>query len=413
MARSEKYNKGSSWRDQFLKFKRKKEKKKDLKPVFKTEDDLFKRIGSADNDYSTETYYEWHTTLSNYVLSSDDEAPRMRSLRELCAMRIAEHHELINHELLKTGNWSVWHPVWRYLVRWRRDNYKLFQTFVDTFASEAGFASHDALISNPITKYKTILSSTQDAKRHRVERFFSNIKLDHFTNFVNGAKFQNLAILEIVKDLQDQELIELTNLTSLTALKVVQSAELKDTIVNSWCSAIKSHKWTKLQVLCLPRVSESSVVKLQRLATSSRLLYIEISFESSRFDLRKQWKSIDLIHWDLISERSLIEQPLGMKLHVLLSLHKLEERSIVPSESTFLLDFNIVDTPLLGNQSFISQRDYDDLWNLGQVRSCSLGLLLKKEPKPQISDRTVPNGVKRKKANPKSKMASVNSFFDL
>lgn len=415
MVRSESYNRGRSWRDQYLKSKRKKEAKKDPKLVFKTEDDLFKRIGSAD-DYSTEAFYDWNIILSNYALNSNDEVPKMRSLKDLCAMKITKHHQLINHELLKTGNWSIWGPVWRYLVRWRRDNYKLFQTFADVFCKESSFACHDNLESYPMTRYRTILSSTsQDAKRHRVERLFSNVKLHHFITFVNGAKFENLAILEIVKDLQDHELIELTNLSNLTALKIVQRTELKDTIINSWCSAMKSQKWTKLQVLCLPRVSESSVGKLQRLASSSRLLYIEPSFESSRFDIRNQWRSLNLNEWDLISEKAIIEQPLGLKLQILLSLNNLKERSIVPSGSTILLDFNIVDIPFLRGSEFISQGEHDDLWNLGQVRSCSQGLLLKKELKPEVKviSRVGHTGVKRMKVNPKSKMASVNSFFDL
>ncbi|ODQ61251.1 hypothetical protein WICANDRAFT_77893 [Wickerhamomyces anomalus NRRL Y-366-8] len=412
MARAERYNRGKSWRDKFLKSKKQKEKKKDNKPIFVTEDDLFKRIGSG-NDYSTERFYDWNIMLSNHILDKEYEEPKMRSLKDLCAMQIAEHHDLINHELLKNGNWSIWAPVWKYIVRWRRDNFKTFQTFADAFHRSSEFACHGNVRSYPSSRFKTLLSNTaQDTKRHRVERLFSNIKLTNLISNLNNSWFPHLTVLEISKDLQDDELLELTNLTNLTALKITQTNGMKDTIVNSWCSALKSQKWTRLQVLCLPRVSESSLIKLQRQVMNSRLLYIEIETGSSRFNIDKEWPNLDRTHWELIKERSIIEQPLALKFQSLLLLQRIENRSLIPTSSTILLDFNILDKEFVDYGGLVSQTEYDSLWNMGEVKGCYLGLLLKKLPKFENTVKKA-TGVKRLKTNPKPKVTSLNSFFDL
>jgi len=230
-----------------------------------------------------------------------------------------------------------------------------------------------------------------------------------------------LVILEISKKLGDHQLIELTNLSNLTAFKLSHGYDLKDTIINSWCSALKSSKWTRLQVLSLPKISQQSLTKLQKLASSTRLLYLEFDTGSTRFDIRSRWPEVDLSHWEIVIDRSILEQPLALKLTVLLRLHKIRSHSLVPGPSTVLLDFNIVNREFVDYGDVVSKVEYDYLWNLGDVKGSYLGLLLKKVPKPIIGDyNSVKNGMttigtssKRVKSNPKPKVTSVNSFFDV
>lgn len=419
MARAEKYNKGVSWRSRFLRSEKKRRKENDKPAVVLSEFDLLKRIGSG-VDYSTERFYDWNMTLSNHMLSKEDEVLKVRSLKDLCAMKITDHHELITHELLKIGNWSIWEPVWRYIVRWRRDNFKTFQTFADTFHTNPGFTCHDDLKGIPSARRKTLLYNTaKDTKRHRVERLFSNIKLGNLITILSNSSFDNLTILEVSSGLQHLELLELTNLTNLTALKIAQKDELKDIVINSWCSALKSNKWTKLQILSLPRISESSVIKLQKQTRISRLLYIEINTGTSRFSTSKEWSSVDMTNWELVTDKAITEQPLALKLHGLLATSKVTNHSLVPSSSTIMLDLNIVDKEFVDYGGLVTQKEYDDLWNLGEVRGCYYGLLLRKVSKvddmcKEMSKEVVKKvGTKRIKTGPKSKVISVNSFFDL
>ncbi|CCH41730.1 hypothetical protein BN7_1269 [Wickerhamomyces ciferrii] len=410
-------NRGKSWRNLYLALKRKKEaKEKPKEPIFKTEDDLFKRIGSG-SDYSTEYFYPWSTVHSNYMLDKEDEPLQMRSLKDICAIEIAQNHDMINQELLRSGNWSIWNLVWKYIIRWRRDNFKTFQIFADVFSGQKGFECHDELRSYPDSRYKTLVSSTlPNNKSHRIERLYGNLKFNGFIRTINHSRFDNLVVLEISKGLNDDDLLQLTNLSNLTALKIVQQDhQLPDTIINSWCSALKSSKWTKLQVLSIPEISQASMIKLQKHAYDTRLLYIEVATISSRFQPQRDWPDVDTVHWEVLKDRAITERSLGMKFQVLVQKYKIDQRSILPDQKTILLDFNIVDSEFESLDGISTQRDFDELWNLGEVQGNYTGFILKGIPiKPKIEKRQIEpkaKSVKKFKGNPKK--TSLKSFFDL
>ncbi|ODV70580.1 uncharacterized protein CYBJADRAFT_187448 [Cyberlindnera jadinii NRRL Y-1542] len=407
--------------------KRKRSEKDDGKKDWKrnkfiTVEEQFKAIGSSNmyNDTSTEANYEWGSVISPVVLSSRDEQRTLKSLKTLSAMKIAENQNLLSSSMLKSSSWQVWKLVWEYISLWRRDSFQTFELFASNFSKEAQFMCHPFVTNQVLAKKDMILkSSLPNETRHRVERVFGNIRFSNFVTTMNSLTFDNMVMLEINKPMKYDELIHLTNLTNLMALKIGRLTTIPDLVLDRWCTCIKAGKWKNLQVLSLPLESQGALCKLQKIAASCKLLYIEVTGKTI-VNIQRDWKDLDLINWTVTNDRAMENLPWGIKAQTIMKKYKITNHTKLPSPSTILLDFHVVNHTYIGKFKDL-ESEYDQLWSLRGLTGFSQAIVLNDKAVPEITATAIrPGSVQHSGAGTKKptivkklQVRNLKSFFNM
>jgi hypothetical protein len=410
----------SQWRKDVVQSKRQKklDEKQRKKDQFLSDEILYKKIGSSEvyNDTSTEVTYDWGSIISPAVLSSYHETRKLKSLKTLTAMKIAENEHLLNVNILKSSSWQVWKLVWLFIASWRRDSFLIFQLFASVFGNEDQFECHPNVTNQIIPKKSVILKTTlPNSTHHRVERFFSNIRISSFVSSLNSCQFDNMIVLEIAKPMSYDDLIFLTNLKNLTALKIGRMSSIPDPVIARWCSSIKAGKWAKLQILSLPMTSQASFMKLQGCAKDGKLMYLEMQSKTIT-NIERDWKAVDYDSWDLVKEPVLDKMSWGLKAQTILRKFKVANHTLTPNAKSILLDFNIV------NHSFNvnckeAESEYEQVWKLGELVGHTQAMVLKAKPVAALKEngevRTKPKNIGKKVISKTLIKGNLKAFFAL
>ncbi|CDR40240.1 CYFA0S04e06678g1_1 [Cyberlindnera fabianii] len=385
---------------------------------------LYKQIGSAGLAYvdkSTEASYNWLT--KTYPLPKGEQTKNMRSLKDICAMKVAERAHNLNSIHLQSVTWSVMRRVWHYICLYHQDSFIIFQLFASVFSKELTFQCHPTVASLPLPKKSVILKNTlPNSNNHRVERLFANVRISQFVHSLNSSPFSHLTILELSKPMTTDDLSYLTNITHLTALRVSRVSQLPDQVVSRWCSALKSGKWTKLKMLSMPLIEQGSFRKLQNVASWCTLTCLEVQTKTV-FNMQREWKDVDWDDWKLIDAegREMEKLSWGMKAQAFIRKYNLPDSGVEMERDVIWLDFNVMNHVFADREYDTTEGQFDHMWKLGEVMSYTQTMVLtrrkdaKSESPPTLSGSLNRKAVK-KPALKRKKLINIRdakSFFDL
>ncbi|KAH3680087.1 hypothetical protein WICMUC_000570 [Wickerhamomyces mucosus] len=393
-----------SW---YKRFKNKDNQEENPGDVLTRDETLYNKIQIT--DITTENdIYDWQRDISPYSIPSL-KFKRVRSLKDLCAQKIADNSNHLNSNIMESINWHIGKLIWEYIQLNQMDSFKIFKLFAQNFHKENTFSCHYQNINiYPSSFTKAYLMNTlPNCKNIRMEMIYKNINLNRFIHINNNDNnFPYIIILNIQKLINQDDIISLTNLINLESLKISikNSSIINDNLIYNLCIALKNGKLSNLKIISLPEISQSNLIKLQQISKYCQLEYIEITNRLS-IDLNL-WNEIDLINWE-ISEFQMNNIKWGLKSMIYLKL-----------ESSIVLNFNLTDQiydPEMTNDLH-RQISYDQLWNDEDERYYSYGIYLKnpkeykKDSKLQPSKEILkPKVLQRGKLNKKG----VKNFFDI
>lgn len=188
-------------------------------------------------DASGSSIYLWQCVQPTRDTKSTEPEKKLTSLRQLCAVQVAQNCEGLSVEYLKEAPWSCWQHVWENILRLGKDSPDVFRMFAVHFGDRSSFRCH---FSNFISQLSAGLGTRDKAldtalipgwKKHRMDNVFSNVSLGDLATFIGKLHCCVVATCSNLHAFSSPQLISVASMANLVALDLSRNDVVDDQFV--------------------------------------------------------------------------------------------------------------------------------------------------------------------------------------
>lgn len=238
---------------------------------------------------------------------------KIRTLKMLCAAKIAENIESLDTSYLNYGTWSVWSMVWDEVLLRSMDSFNVYSMFASKFGRVKDFKPHliRRYLDRTLNEYELLQMTRNKAIdlfkipkcNHRIENLFSNVNLAKLGKTLSSLIFNPLIIIDLLLVGNDPQLVAidnpsiLYNIHQLLALNLSNNSIIDDNYIFNLCLRLKNSTTSKLTMIILnncPRISKTGIQYLIDLADQNPrccLSYIECDHNMVLTEFNRQFES--------------------------------------------------------------------------------------------------------------------------
>lgn len=256
---------------------------------------------------------------------------RIPSLKDICALVLAENADALEPSYLTTCSWTCWRYVWEVICKWNLDSPYIFKMFAKQFGSMPGFKCHFTHLTDIGQRSSALASAVIPVRSHRIDNVFANISHKDFVGFLAGLDAHVILDCSSLKDLDKSQVLNFCNTPNLAGIDLSHNDWVDDQFLYTLGRAIKFKDLSKLGLLRLvncPNVTDQGFLDfLRQLLVQLTYISTDIrAFTKSTFEARLEGKPeipVPDSNWYLLLTHSahysmLLKYNLTMSAHYLL-----------------------------------------------------------------------------------------------
>lgn len=284
-----------------------------------------------DFDASGIAPYMWQYCPQSEPIKVKHRLDTIPSLKNICALVLAENADALEPSYLSTCSWTCWRPVWEVICQWNLDSPYIFKMFAKQFGSMPGFKCHYMRLTDIGPRSSALASAVIPVRSHRIDNVFANISHRDFVAFLAGFDAHVILDCSSLKDLDKSQALNFCNTPNLAGLDLSHNDWVDDQFLYTLGRAISFKDLPKLGLLRLvncPNVSDRGFLEfLRQLLAQLTFISTDIrALTKSTFQARLEEKPelpVPDSNWDLLLAHSahysmLLKYNLTMSAHYLL-----------------------------------------------------------------------------------------------